>query len=531
MNILKAPWLPFELKDGTKMTLPMTAIAREDIVDFALPRADFQGAAYQFSIGLLQTVFAPKNKQQWHSYYRQAPSIDSLQTAFDTVAHAFNVTGSGALFMQDFDELKEVLTSPVSGLLIEAPGANALKLNTDHFIKRDVAKVMSIEMAALALFTLQIYAPSGGQGHRTGLRGGGPLTSLLLPQHEQTTLWQKLWINVIFINSLSYCEPNFYDGSVFPWLAATRTSNKKASEVYQADIHYLQMFWPMPRRIRLHVEDGDAVCAISGETSQLLVKNYRTKNYGINYSGNWCHPLTPYRWNPKKTSQDEFSVKGQPGGITYRIWHTLAFSSDQQGQRCAKVVEQFSSLQGELKEADNEQIRLWVFGYDMDNMKARGWYSSEMPLFAVGTDYQEDILHTIIDLQDVAAHILWCCRTQIKAAWFDKPKEVKGDFSFIDLFFWQRTEAIFYHAVQQIIANATSVDKIFEYHQAKDWLNKLRYIALAIFDEQVLMGASTPFVMMRRYKARQLLETIIFYKPTKNLKSFIKNYRIKNQGE
>jgi hypothetical protein len=29
------------------------------------------------------------------------------------------------------------------------------------------------------LFSLQLNAPSGGKGYRTGLRGGGPLTTLI----------------------------------------------------------------------------------------------------------------------------------------------------------------------------------------------------------------------------------------------------------------------------------------------------------------------------------------------------------------
>ncbi len=35
------------------------------------------------------------------------------------------------------------------------------------------------------------------KGHLVSLRGGGPLTTLVYPAEENSTLWQKLWLNVI----------------------------------------------------------------------------------------------------------------------------------------------------------------------------------------------------------------------------------------------------------------------------------------------------------------------------------------------
>ena len=70
---------------------------------------------------------------------------------------------------------------PVGALLIDTPGANALRKNTDLFVKRGRIEVLSRAAAAIGLFTLSAYAPAGGAGIRTSLRGGGPLTTLLLP--------------------------------------------------------------------------------------------------------------------------------------------------------------------------------------------------------------------------------------------------------------------------------------------------------------------------------------------------------------
>nr|WP_231886596.1 type I-E CRISPR-associated protein Cse1/CasA [Methylomonas methanica] len=70
--------------------------------------------------------------------------------------------------------------------------------------------------AATALFTLQTNAPSGGVGHRVGLRGGGPLTTLVLPKASQTTLWQKLWLNVFNQEDLQSVDTAPGDGGMAP---------------------------------------------------------------------------------------------------------------------------------------------------------------------------------------------------------------------------------------------------------------------------------------------------------------------------
>src|ERR1700686_1499480 len=109
----------------------------------------------------------------------------------------------------------------VETLLIDAPGAQTTKNNADHFVKRDAVTTISRAAAAMALFTLQSFAPAGGAGNRVGLRGGGPLTTLAVPPWRGTLpLWHLLWANV---PTGQPPTPNELP-SIFPWLATTRTS-------------------------------------------------------------------------------------------------------------------------------------------------------------------------------------------------------------------------------------------------------------------------------------------------------------------
>ena len=81
--------------------------------------------------------------------------------------------------MQDFSlKPEEAGLNSIAALLIESPGENALRNNSDHFRQARQVECLCPDCAAPALFTLQTNAPAGGVGYRTGLRGGGPLTTL-----------------------------------------------------------------------------------------------------------------------------------------------------------------------------------------------------------------------------------------------------------------------------------------------------------------------------------------------------------------
>ncbi|SFX34184.1 type I-E CRISPR-associated protein Cse1/CasA [Marinospirillum alkaliphilum] len=519
MNLLKDPWLTWRLSDGREERRPMTALVDPDVVDFALPRSDFHGAAWQFAIGLLQTLMAPADEDEWFDQHESPPDQEDFAAILERAAHAFNLDGDGPLFMQDFDALAEVDPTPISGLLIEAPGGNTIKNNTDLFIKRGVGSALSPEMAALALFTLQINAPSGGQGHRTSLRGGGPLTTLVLPHEENTCLWRKLWLNVINRECWEYDEPDLHSVRVFPWLGLTRVSKNKGTEVYLHDVHPLTHFWAMPRRIRLDFEDRQGMCQLSGLEAERLVTHYRTSNYGNNYSGSWYHPLTHYRSNPKKPDEDFLSTKGQPGGVQYRQWHSLCFLNDQEGNHPALVIRHYLEDLQVMQQNWGKTPRLWAFGYDMDNMKARAWYSSEFPLYRVDPEKRDDQISILRDLQKLSEEALWHTRTQIKNAWHDKPSDVKGDFSFIDLQFWQVTEPAFFRAVEAVLNDA---DTWLSTEAASVWLKVLTEESLQLFDKQVLGNLHPDRDMKRKIKARRMLAGWLF--GGKEIKKFKTTY-------
>jgi CRISPR system Cascade subunit CasA len=284
------------------------------------------------------------------------------------------------------------------------------------------------------------------------------------------------------------------------------------------------MFWAMPRRIRLDIEERKAVCKVTGIETDKAVSTFRTQNYGGNYSGTWSHPLTPYKWDPKKPNEEHLSAKGQPGGITYKFWDQLTFSSDVDGQRCAAVVQHYYDIFDMFATQHNQVPSLWIFGYDMDNMKARGWYSSHLPLFDIQIQYQDQALRQIKQLQTLSTNILWHCRTQIKAAWFDKPADAKGDMSFVDMAYWQRSHNIFFNTVASLLENSKGQICVLNPEQAKEWLTSIRNLCIDLFDEFALSELGNQKSMSKRIKARQQLTDWLF--GSKEIKAFIVNHNI-----
>lgn len=525
-NILSDPWLPFRLRDGSVQIMPISAIVRPEVVDVSLSREDFHNAVYIFLVALLQTVMTVMDEDEWGDLFHEPPSESELEQAFKPLLHAFQVAGDGPCFMQDFDTLEQAKSVPVAGLLIDAPGENTIKNNTDHFIKRGVGEIMSPAMAVLALWTLQINAPAGGAGHRVGLRGGGPLSVLVSPTDPNASLWQKLWFNVIHRELWFYDEPDLKSSTVFPWLGPTKISKGPNTEIYAHEVHPLHMYWAMPRRIRLEITDKPGICAISGVWSTQTVSSYRTVNYGNNYAGNWEHPLTPYRWDPKKPSELEWSLKAQPGGLNYKIWDILTFASPQHGQRCSLNVLQYDQIRSQLEERGRISPQIWVSGYDMDNMKARGWHSATMPLFDYPLQQQSDLLASVKDLQELANAILWQCRSKVKEAWFESPSEIKGDMSFVDVSFWQVTQKDFFQVLGHL---SQSSQQQLNTDQARQWLSSLFQAALHIFDQYAFTSLGDIHAMSKRLIARRQL--VGWLHGGKEIKAFKQAYSIQSSAE
>ena len=513
-NLIRSPWLPVvreshavewispsEINDG---------IDDDPIVGFAWPRPDFNGAAHEFLIGLLSTASPPENDDDWENWWRDPPPPPVLQQRFDEFADAFDLDGPGPRFLQDKDPLEGADSKGIAALLIDAPGAQTLRHNADLFVKRGGTPVLCRAAAAMALYTLNAYAPTGGAGHRTSLRGGGPMTTLMVVNHQdrRRTLWDRLWPNVETVEQTNERAPGRIPrdrAAIFPWLDNTRTSNKKhgGRTTTPADVHPLQAYWGMPRRIRLIFEDADTrPCGLTGTDDATVVATYRTKNYGIDYSEGFEHPLTPYY--KQKAGTAKLAVHPKPGGITYRLWPGVVCVSGDQLSTPARVVGKWPHR----RPADSGQTRIVAFGYDMDNMKARAWVEGEMPLHLLDDPHLQGFLEAFLTNTVAGANRVARLLTKaVKAAHHERPGDARGDYGFVAERFYRETETLFHIALaeaRQLIHTSGDADDPTEGARAK-WPKSVSPVAMRLFDEYAPMDGLEDRNMARHVKARHYL--------------------------
>jgi len=497
-SLLQQAWLPGRRRSGEiAWARPAELLAErpdDPVVEPAWPRADFTAATLEFLIGLVSTACWERvgNPEGWKHWWHEPPSADELDAAFAPLAEAFVLDGDGPRFMQDRAELHGE-TVPVASLLIDAPGANTLKKNRDLFVRRAGVPALGRAAAAMALFTLQTYAPGGGAGHRTSLRGGGPLTSLVLPPADDgaPTLWRTVWFNTYWAHD--WPDPLTDVGGVFPWLRPTRTS-EKGETTTPGDVHPAQCYWGMPRRIRLEVvplASGPAACPLSGRADDHAVETYRTRPHGANYDG-WYrgHPLSPY-YRPKRDRPEWLPAHPQPGHAGYRDWVGLVVA-DADGDDATRVPAHAVSqaFDKRLRAVDpRARPRLRVGGYDMDNMTARGFLESELPLPAVAPDLRAnvDVLSRRLVLAAQQAEGL--ASSAIAAVL--TPGESKADKGVRRVArerFWERTEAGFFAHLSEATDELGAARDSEERRAARErcagsWRDVLARAALDLFDE------------------------------------------------
>ena len=511
MNLIHDPWIPVKYKSGLEKRIAPWQISEttDPVEKLNAPRPDFNGALIQFLIGLLQTAFTPNDQNEWARYLTVPPSSEILKSRFSSVAYAFELNSTGGSFMQDFGKLNGNLVD-VGHLLIDFPGISTIEKNRDHFVKHDSVQGMCENCTATALFTLQTNAPSGGRGHRVSIRGGGPLTTLVVPDEQgdlnDHLLWSMLWLNVLELEKSYLLTGNWNltsSSHIFPWL--DKIDNKK--KITHIDANPFQMYWGMPRRLKIKCESNKTgTCNICNEFCENFVTHYQTENYGLDYeSSAWRHPLTPYKrkgekYKPQLVDKD---------GLTYLHWLNLAGHEN----NIAIVVKRYR----ELISNTEEQFRLLAFGYEMDKkkpMKPRCWYEKTYPLITVHEQYRDRFVKRVESLTDAAFVVGNFFQRQVENSWINNSQAVKGDSSFLVRAFNQKTENDFYNLLENLPKNIEDGTDIDALHL---WYNVLRDTAMNMFDYWATRGEFAQADIKRIVVARDRLKKFFLSKKIKQI--------------
>jgi CRISPR system Cascade subunit CasA len=279
--------------------------------------------------------------------------------------------------------------------------------------------------------------------------------------------------------------------SIFPWLAATRTSEAGRTTT-PTDTHDLAAYWGMARRIRLEFSSnpGATSCDILAVVDSVVVRGWRQRPYGANYAA-WQHPLSPY-YRQKPTDAEWLPVHAQPGGVGYRHWVGLLFDdiADAPLRRASSAVVTFRAKRLFQVAEGGERVRwgLLAAGYDMDNMKARGFVESEMPVIEPGDQNRtKDFVLLLRQLIAGATEAASLLSRSVRRALFSEGAKVALDaglFSVLRSRFWDATETAFLAQVQQA-AGSVDPDEV-----RRAWLRDLARTTRALFAEAAPIDAT-----------------------------------------
>lgn len=495
-NLIDERWIPVERRSGkVEMIAPAQVAEREDPpLRIASPRPDFDGALLEFLVGLLQTAAAPATERAWERELDEPPSPQALKRRLDAVRDAFFLDGDGPRFMQDLTVAKDqnAKPEPIAALLVDRIGESALHESPSLFAKPGIYPELGFPAAAAALMALQTYAPAGGRGQLTSLRGGGPLTTLIVAER----LWRTVWLNVLprpeFEARVPGDPSRSAPGATFPWMAKTRTSEANGgSATLPQKVHPLQHLWGLPRRVRLAFSPGArGTCAVTGASDVPVVSEYVNRPDGTSYEGDFRHPWTPYGltkpgqpWNPKKGGSD---------GLPYRDWPLLVTGSAERSP--ATVVSYFA---GTRRRDRVSQPRLAVFGYAMNKMKPLRWARAETPLITVHERLADRFAADVEGLIAASEEVRRVLSFQVTSAWSDRPADLDV-LGRVNPAFWSRTEPAFFVAVHALKAGLEADDERSRDVAKESWLATLHEAALDLFDSFVAASPDLAAPDLRR---------------------------------
>lgn len=461
-NLLVKKWIPIIRASGRRESISpcqITSNLDDPVLAVSHDRPDLAAGLTEFLVSLYQVCLPPRDERAWDAWRDTPPTPQAVAQALAPYADAYRLDGDGPRFLQDLTVASDpkVKEKPVDALFIDYPGEDADTSGADFFRRITGPMRLCPACAAAALFVLQAWSPAGGQGNRTSLRGGGPLSTLVLGP----TLWDTIWRNVLPASRVDALPGDSTKPreAVFPWLAPTRTSAKDGQDTTASDIHPRQTLFGMPRRVRLLFETGPAIaCSACDAPSDIWIERILAKNYGVNYTGVFDHPLTPSRQEPGK---EPYTVKASPVVTRYRNWIGLTLgATSERGfvQRPALAVRHFLTTRSAYEiEEGVEADRLWAFGFDMDKAKAKAWIEATAPVFVVPEDHRQAYADRVRQATDAAGLVCANLNKAVRKALADKGRTIKADAAFpaaVEEAFYRSTEAVFYEWLRELAASA-----------------------------------------------------------------------------
>ena len=478
--LISDPWIPV-FREGQIAVIRPDQIAEPGVSRLAWSRPDFNLACIEFLVGLVSMAAPPKDETEWYSRLI-LPNPGQLRETLTPFAANFMLSGGGPRFLQDIEAF-EVGAKPseirsVNTLYIDSAGISTEKKNSDLMVKRGRFSRLAPAEAAMALYTLQAFAPAGGAGNRTSMRGGGPLVTLIRPidrEKEKFSLWRLVFANVTPGLPLQAKDAE----AALPWLRPTRTSSNN-EVLIPSDSHPLEAFFGMPRRLRLVFQND-------------MITGVVQKRHGTNYS-NWEHPLTPY-YRQKEDDPEWLPVHPTAGHLSYRNWLGITIGTSMESSRLRRLAKSHREYRNRSSPPDCE---ITAGGWAMDNMTPVDFLLDRYPAFPELDEEREIRVKQLVDAANAALRAL-------EKALRDACKLTGATAKSLEEAFYSETEAKFAESVKSIAEDKgiDSPDTRIE----ESWFKVLRSQTERMYDERATAGLADldPKSIAKRIAERRIL--------------------------
>jgi CRISPR system Cascade subunit CasA len=431
-NYITDAWIDVRFADNsTALIRPDEVVCADNgqaPIDVTAPHQAIRIGVFEKLLGLFQSLWHP-SRADIVTAWQSPPHGATIRAWLAPAAPFFYLFGTTPAF-QDTSVANEPEES-VSALLLTAPGEHTRKYNQDLW-SRDY-EALSVELAMQALVTAQTHSPAGGSGHRTSIRGGGPITTLV----DADTLWHRILANLLPSDEFDRLGNGSRElPALFPWAPA------RTGRVTPEDAPASHLYFSCPRRILLS-PPVEGVCALTGRTGW-VVRSMRSKNKGPEYDSSlWRHPLTPYYRRKEKGIIQVLPRLGAalPFGCAWKEWVGLVADTGDAagpGLAAAAIVRQWRSQPSLARRLGMARLSVEAFGLRCASANILGTVSGRLPV----PELDDSVVSPLMDWSNGAVSAASEIADLLKSALQKAGSQSAADAALTR--FWSETESDFY---------------------------------------------------------------------------------------
>jgi len=348
MNLLTDEWIPVQHEGAFQHISLKTLLTQDDDWQVSLPRDDMEIACLQLLVSLTQVLFIPDNKDQLVERIAHPVSEGDYIAAIESKQDWFELDHPQHPFMQ----IRGVKAKELTGMAKLFAGLTGA--TSSAFVNESgLASQLCSTCTTIALFNQAANCPSFGGGFKASIRGGSPVTTLILGGNLRQTIWRNVLCKEMLDVSMPWFETTQNEAP--NWVSLVK--EKESIEAHQTGL-LRGLFW-QPAHIELVKNDGEGICDCCDQESECYI-GFKKEKFVYDFKGIWPHPHGPRVFKVSKREREEkfSSFTTTAPSWTLLTQFLIRKEQEREGHTPAPVISQVKKM-GSV----NERLCLMVGGY------------------------------------------------------------------------------------------------------------------------------------------------------------------------